>query len=303
MIHKIEPKIITLLVLEDSETARTIYRRYLRSQNDFNCRILEAATLAEGIRIWQSDRPDLVLVDVNLPDGSGLEFLEIISAEYPDRNLPAIVLTARDDEATVMRAMELGAADYLIKENITAIALNISIRNQLRYAAAVRREVERSQQQEAASAEVALRIRQSLDLDEILTCAVREVREVLSVDRAVIYQFNPDKSSGKIVAESVLYPWRSCLDMQLEDNCFEDKLSLAYREGRVFVANDIYTSNLTQCHLQLLAEFQVRANIAVPILLPNATDQSPPFCRGGAPMPAPTKGGRSPVGVINCSSM
>ncbi len=274
MIYKIEPEIITLLVLEDSETARTIYRRYLRSQSDFNCQILEATTLTEGWQIWQQNRPDLVLVDVNLPDGSGLEFLEMMGADYPDRNLPAIVLTARDDEATVMRAMELGAADYLIKENITAIALNISIRNQLRYAAALKREIARSQQQEAAIAEVALRIRQSLDLDEILTCAVREVREVLSVDRAVIYQFNRHNNSGKIVAESVTYPWRSCLDRELEDNCFEDKLALAYREGRIFVANDIYTSNLTPCHLQLLAEFQVRANIAVPILLPN-TESAP----------------------------
>lgn len=283
MNHDIEPRIINLLVLEDSETARTIYRRYLCSQHDLNYRILEAATLAEGRQIWQFERPDLVLVDLTLPDGNGLEFLEMIGAEYPEQNLPAIVLTAREDEATVLRAMKLGAANYLIKENITPIALNIAIKNQLRYAAALRREIAKFQRQEAMIAELALRIRQSINFQEILNYIVLELRELLSVDRAIIYQFNFQEKTGKIVAESVIKPWRSCLDIQLTDHCFEEKLTLAYREGRIFVANDIYQSSLTRCHLQLLGELQVRANVAVPIVLPNQATE--------------------PLWLINCSPM
>jgi PAS domain S-box-containing protein len=64
------------------------------------------------------------------------------------------------------------------------------------------------------------RIRQSLNLDEVLNTAVEEVRQFLACDRAIIYRFNPDWS-GTLVVESVGEGWTPTLGMNIQDNCFK----------------------------------------------------------------------------------
>lgn len=125
---------ITILILDDSEVDRLTYIRYLQSDPDHTYRIIEAETLEEGIEMWNSERPNIALVDVNLQDGDGLEFLEEIAIHYPKDKLPVIVLTGLGDERVAVRAMKLGAADYLIKGDITATFLcncvsQVSVRN------------------------------------------------------------------------------------------------------------------------------------------------------------------------------
>ncbi|MEB3343224.1 response regulator [Okeania sp.] len=110
---------ITILLLDDSEVDRFTYIRYLKSDPHNTYRIIEVETLEEGIEMWESEKPDIALVDVNLPDGDGLEFLEEIATNYPKEKLPVIVLTGMGDERVAIRAMKLGAADYLVKEDIT----------------------------------------------------------------------------------------------------------------------------------------------------------------------------------------
>jgi PAS domain S-box-containing protein len=268
-----------VLILDDSEVDRATYIRYLQSDSEHSYRILEAETLEEGLELWESEHPELVLVDVNLPDGNGLEFLEEINTESIDTHLPVIVLTGQGDEKTAVRAMKLGAGDYLVKKDITVVSLIITV-NQMRQRGAIAHKLAQVQQQEAMIAEIALRVRQSLNLQEILNATVREVRQFLQADRALVYQFNSDMS-GTMVAESVISPWLSCLNKQIQDNCFQDNLGGEYRQGRIFAATDIYTAGISDCHQQLLAKFQVRANLVVPILLPRAADQYPPLLRVG----------------------
>ena len=112
---------------------------------------------------------------------------------------------------------------------------------------------------------MALRIRRSLNLAEILKTIVGEVRHFLKADRVSIYRFNPDWS-GVIVEESVRENWLPILGRYCEDTYFSAKFIDLYRQGRVQTAADIYTSDLTQCHIDLLAQFQVRAILVVPIL-------------------------------------
>jgi signal transduction histidine kinase/DNA-binding response OmpR family regulator len=116
-----------ILIVDDSVCDRRTYVRYLESEVDHSYEIVEAETLEDGLELWRSQRPDIVLLDVKLPDGDGLEFLEALSEEYPDQRLPVIVLTGQGDEPTAVRAMKLGASDYLVKRDVTAISLSISI--------------------------------------------------------------------------------------------------------------------------------------------------------------------------------
>ncbi|MEG4199520.1 PAS domain S-box protein [Microcoleus sp. Pol12A5] len=109
------------------------------------------------------------------------------------------------------------------------------------------------------------RIRSSLNLEEILTKTVAEVRQFLQTDRTVIYQFNPDWS-GFVNVESVGKNWLAIQGITIDDSCFEDSYASAYEHGRTVAVDDIYQANLSECYINLLSQFQVRANLVVPVL-------------------------------------
>ncbi len=109
------------------------------------------------------------------------------------------------------------------------------------------------------------RIRQSLNLCEILNTTVEEVRQFLATDRVMIYRFEPDWS-GTVVVESVACEYIATLDMKIHDPCFGETQVQPYRQGRIQAITDIHTAGLTPCYIEFLTQFQVRANLVVPIL-------------------------------------
>lgn len=123
----------------------------------------------------------------------------------------------------------------------------------------------RQHRQSQLFAEIALKIRQSLDLETILQTTVDEVRAILQCDRVSIYQFSPNWS-GTIVVESVKAGVLAIYHRQIDDPCFRDHLVAQYRGGRVSALNDVIQANITPCHALLLSQFEVRANLVVPIL-------------------------------------
>jgi len=120
-------------------------------------------------------------------------------------------------------------------------------------------------EQERLVGAIAQHIRRSLDLDSILQTTVTEVRAFLRCDRVLLYRFEPDWS-GVIVVESVGDPTLSILGNIIRDPCFDEQYILKYQQGRVHANEDIHTSSLQTCHIDLLASFQVRANLVVPII-------------------------------------
>jgi GAF domain-containing protein len=120
-------------------------------------------------------------------------------------------------------------------------------------------------QRERLIGAISQRIRKSLKLEKILENTVAEVRQVLQTDRVIIFRFEPDWS-GKVVVESVDSSCTSILGTNIYDPCFKEAYVLPYKQGRVSAIEDIYRANLDQCHFDLLTQFQVRANLVVPIL-------------------------------------
>jgi len=114
--------------------------------------------------------------------------------------------------------------------------------------------------------EIAQRIRRSLDLEDILSTAVSEIRQFLCTDRVLIYRFEPNWD-GIVAVESVV---SNCLSIQgnwITDSFFQDAANREqYIRGAVQAIADINTANLTQCHRDLLASQQIRANLVVPIV-------------------------------------
>ncbi|MBZ8179156.1 PAS domain S-box protein [Oscillatoria salina] len=165
--------------------------------------------------------------------------------EYRSRVLSVQIVPVIDDDDKIVAGMVMTQDITQQKETETAL----------------RSLVER----EKLVGEVAQRIRQSLKLDDVLKTAVREVRQLLQSDRVILYRFNPDWS-GAVVVESVGAGWTPALGSNVEDRCFQVTHAPLYRKGRIRAIENIYDAGLTECHLNLLAQFEVKANLIVPVL-------------------------------------
>jgi DNA-binding response OmpR family regulator len=119
-----------LLVVEDDERIRSALIRALRERGHA---VSSAGTGLEGLRLAVDERPDLVVLDLGLPDLDGQELLRMLRAVSP---VPVIVATARDDDESVVRALDAGADDYVVKP-FPAGQLEARIRAVLRRAAGV----------------------------------------------------------------------------------------------------------------------------------------------------------------------
>ena len=108
-------------------------------------------------------------------------------------------------------------------------------------------------------------VRHEHDLETVFNSALEGAREILGVDRVVIYRFLPDWS-GYIAAESVGRDWSSSLNTKIEDTCIPEPLINAYRNNRVAPINDVFNAGFHPNHLKLMERFQVKANLVVPIM-------------------------------------
>lgn len=99
-----------ILVVEDERTISNFICRALNA-NDY--KPIPAATGKEAVSLFFSHRPDLVLLDLGLPDMDGLEVLEQLSGLPQDT--PVIIISARDRESEKVKALDMGADDYVVK--------------------------------------------------------------------------------------------------------------------------------------------------------------------------------------------
>ncbi|RFU19960.1 response regulator transcription factor [Geodermatophilus marinus] len=117
-----------LLVVEDDERIRTALIRALRERGHA---VASAGTALTGLRQAVEERPDLVVLDLGLPDLDGGELLRMLRAVSA---VPVIVATARDDDAGMVQALDAGADDYVVKP-FSAGQLEARIRAVLRRSA------------------------------------------------------------------------------------------------------------------------------------------------------------------------
>jgi two-component system, NarL family, response regulator DevR len=104
---------LTLLVVDDHEVVRQGLVALLGRRPEFHV-VAEAGTVAEAVDAARRFQPNLVIMDVRLPDGSGIEACREIRAELPDTRV--VMLTSYPDEDAVLSAIVAGASGYLLKQ-------------------------------------------------------------------------------------------------------------------------------------------------------------------------------------------
>lgn len=163
-------KPLQILLVEDSAGDARLLREMFRTETPGSFVLTHVERMSDAIGHLTTAKVDIVLLDMGLPDGHGLDTVRRAHAAAP--NVPLIVLTGMDDEQVAAEAMKEGAQDYLIKGQIE----NRALPRVLRHA------IERHRMQ----AETDLLRRQQLQLkDEFLSHVSHELRSPLTA----IYQF------------------------------------------------------------------------------------------------------------------
>ncbi|AVH64806.1 MULTISPECIES: hybrid sensor histidine kinase/response regulator [unclassified Nostoc] len=278
----------TLLIIDDCAADRKIYRRYLLKDPHQSYQIFEADCAEEGLALCQKIRYDVILLDFCLPDMSGLELFDRMQQEIFKTSVPVIMLTGRGDEEVAVQVMKRGALDYLVKHNVTQDVLQLAVRNAIKQSC-LQAQLNKTQERQRLIATTALRIRQSLNLEQILNTAVAEVQQLLKCDRVIVYQFAPD-TDGKIVASSV-ESFRTvalCDRVGAEEKAEEQGAgsrgkipilcTLPHTQSPIPNPESpipyIYELGLCNC-VSLKEQFNTQANLVVPINLSNNGNPTP----------------------------
>lgn len=112
------------------------------------------------------------------------------------------------------------------------------------------------------------RIRQSLNLEEILNTTVTEVRQFLQTDRVLIYRLWPN-GTGSAVTEAVVPGWPAVLGRTFPEEVFPPESHKVYCQGRILAISDVEQSIVLSCLLEFVQQFGVKAKLVVPILQGN----------------------------------
>jgi len=210
--------------------------------------------------VWASESPQWVEID-QYPNFYKSELVKKVGLKY------AYSFPISGENKSVLAVISLFSCQRQqtsleMTNVVAAIATQIG---QFMEKRKVERDLHKQNWRSLLLSDIALRIRQSLDLNEILNTAVSEIRKFLKTDRVIIYRFYPDWN-GTVEVESVNPKWISSLGADIQDTCFQSGQWQAYREGRKLAIDNVAESGLSECHKELLASFQVQANLVVPII-------------------------------------
>jgi PAS domain S-box-containing protein len=116
---------INILLIEDNPGDVRLLEIYLRESYNDDFTLLNADYLSKGIQLLEKNKFDIIILDLALPDSSGLETFEKVYAHAPE--IPIIVLTGLADESIGVNAVKLGAQDFLMKGKLKSKSLKRSI--------------------------------------------------------------------------------------------------------------------------------------------------------------------------------
>jgi two-component system, cell cycle sensor histidine kinase and response regulator CckA len=205
-----------VLTIDDEPLIRSSIRSFLE---DFGYRVLEAGEGLSGIELLEREKPNVVLVDLRMPEVDGLDVLKAIQRISPDT--PSIVISGTGSIGDVVRALRLGAWDYLIKpiEDLSVLIYSIEkvlerarlIKQSRAYQEHLEREVaKRTEELSHANRE----LKESVQKYQMLAENLRDVVLALSPQGTITYcspaavefaGYRPEEVVGNHVGEYVVY--------------------------------------------------------------------------------------------------
>ncbi len=252
-----------ILVADDDELIRKMLRHAIEIEG---YQVIEADNGKKCLQACKQVRPDLILLDAMMPVMDGFTCCQRLSELPATSNIPILMITALENSESVDNAFAAGATDYITKP-IRWPVLRQRLRRLLQASKAAA-ELKYQTERERLMNVMLERIRQSLNLKDILHTAVAEVRDFLATDRVLIYRFHAN-GSGTVIEESVADDYIPMLGMQVTDSYCVEMYHQKYQKSQIASIENVNTANLQECHLEFLAKLQVKAYLVVLLLQGN----------------------------------
>jgi DNA-binding response OmpR family regulator len=103
---------LKILTVDDSKTIRMIVKKAFRP---YDCQIIEGENGVEGLALASKEKPDLIVLDITMPVMNGAEMLSKMKEESDLKDIPVIMLTAEAGKDNVMKIVQMGVKDYMVK--------------------------------------------------------------------------------------------------------------------------------------------------------------------------------------------
>ncbi|PIR06957.1 MAG: response regulator [Candidatus Komeilibacteria bacterium CG11_big_fil_rev_8_21_14_0_20_36_20] len=113
-----EEKKAKILFIDDDNFLRKVYKSEL---SEHNYEVVLAANGDEGLAKANTEDPDLIILDMIMPKKNGFEVLIELQGNAKTKNIPVIILSNLGQDDDVKKGLDLGAVDYLVKDNITLV--------------------------------------------------------------------------------------------------------------------------------------------------------------------------------------
>jgi two-component system sensor histidine kinase VicK len=157
--------------------------------------------------------------------------------------------------------------EYTLTPNVLPHCHLLLLRDNSQRRESMQAELKQQQQRVELFSEVTLKIRQSLQIKEILHTTVTEVQRILQADRVLIYHVLPD-GTGKTISESVLPDYPTLMDLEFPEEVFPQEYQQLYAQGRVRAIANVHekAAGLADCLVEFVDQFQIKAKLIVPIV-------------------------------------
>lgn len=113
--------VLTLLYIEDNAASTSVMEAVLELRPAW--RFVHRGLVAAGVEAAGTERPDLILIDMNLPDGTGAQALAMLKGDPATRDIPVVVLTASATGSSAASVLEAGAEQFWVKPHDLGLML------------------------------------------------------------------------------------------------------------------------------------------------------------------------------------
>jgi signal transduction histidine kinase/DNA-binding response OmpR family regulator len=210
----------TILIVDDTPNNLQILFSSLETAG---FKVLLAEDSASALQIAQSQNPDLILLDVLMPDVDGFATCSQLKAQAATKEIPVIFLTALSDTINKVQGFKLGGVDYITKpveqeEVLVRIQTHLNLRNMGRALARQNQELQQALEFETLVRRITDKVRDSLDEAYCLRVATEEVTKVLHLSGCQIELYDPQQQTATIVHEySITLPLGQGETRQIND--------------------------------------------------------------------------------------
>ncbi len=209
-----------ILIVDDAPDNLLILFSYLEEKG---YRILLAEDGKTALQIAKTKAPDLILLDVLMPDIDGFETCGLLKAEASTKEIPVIFLTALSETVNKVQGFKLGGVDYINKpsaqeEVLVRIQTHLNLRKMRQALDKQNQEQKQALEFEALLHRVTDKLRDSLDEKQILATATKQLGEVLDLGSCQIELYDSDQVTATIEYEhSLSLPLSQGISRKIED--------------------------------------------------------------------------------------